>query len=965
MTTRSAALLPLLTKSPAQADRAAATDRDFLRRFADDKDQAAFAALVKRHGPMVLGVCRRVLGNSADADDACQATFLVLARKANLARWRPSVASWLYATARQVALNARTARLRRVRHEGRAARKAPPSPLAQITGEELLSILDEELARLPERYRSPVVLCCLEGLTRDEAARQLGVPPATLKGQLERGRRRLHTALERRGVGLGAGLLVLLATCPAGASTSHWNEVIRATVGGDVSPTIADLARGVAANGFLKKGLLGACVLAAAFAIGFGVAQPTSTSAGQQADKAAPPKAAEKKDAPAAKPATKDENRTVTGKVIDPDDKPVASAEIIHLPINGSAAVAGKTADDGTFKVTVPMKSPGSYLFPRVAGFASSEYLMPATNTPAEKTFKLVKDTPIRGRLIDTQGKPVAGASVTVRHLSGYGDTMDGFLAAWQKRTGDAHHPESKWFVSFRSWDNRKPANAGDMFAAVTDKDGRFTIPHLGCERLVDLYVKGPGIADAGFVIVLRSGFDPTPYNRETLEKLKSPYAVLGYNPMLYPPDTAIVAEAEKPIRGVIKEIATGQPRAGVTVTYHEPRNHRMPALTGTTDADGRYEIHGAKKINEYELSVKRDPATGMIGRTVKLRDTPAYEPIVADISVGKGIVLTGRLLDDQTGDPVSGYICLGVLADNDSAKSRPEFDSPDCYDLADTKEDGVYRTVVPPGPVLLMAGIRQTGVGKGPTESKYQQLKTDPDYPQYFDKQLSGFRSPGGVTTIIQGQWCKVLKLKPDESELTFDIRFKRASRFAIKVQDADGKPLTGVIAAGNTARDWAVPETCEKDTCLVYELDTAKPRFVAFLEPKRKLVGTLTLKGDEKEPVTATLGPAGRVKGKLVNAAGQPIANAIVNINYEHRAADEINQRVNGDWRSSERKIETNAVGEFEIDVVIPGEKFAVYGRKKDRFLEPPDRTKRFTVKAGETTDLGSIKLKQDGGE
>src|SRR4029077_8793286 len=111
---------------------------------------------------------------------------------------------------------------------------------------------------------------------------------------------------------------------------------------------------------------------------------------------------------------------------------------IIHLPVDGSPTVAAKTAEDGTFRVTVPLKDgPGSRLFPRAAVVASSEYLMPAQNTPAEIPFKLIKDTPIRGRLIDTQGEPVAGASVTVRHLSGYGDTMDKFLADWQKRPSD------------------------------------------------------------------------------------------------------------------------------------------------------------------------------------------------------------------------------------------------------------------------------------------------------------------------------------------------------------------------------------------------------------------------------------------------------------------------------------------------------------------------------------------------
>src|SRR5262249_35609323 len=450
---------------------------------------------------------------------------------------------------------------------------------------------------------------------------------------------------------------------------------------GNVPPAVAALAEGVAVNGVVKKTLLGVLAIAAAAIIGFGLGEPRTTTAGPEPEKAMPAKGGDKKESPAGKSDKSDKDRTITGKVLDPNGKPAAGVEIIRLPVDGSTAVVAKTADDGTFRVTVPLKDGrGAHLFPRAAGFASSEYLMPATNTPAEITFKLIKDTPIRGRLIDTQGKPVAGASVVVRHLSGYGDTMDKFLSDWQKRPSDGHAPESKWFVSFRSWDNRKPANAGEMFAAVTDKDGRFEIAHVGSERLANLHVRGPGIAEAGFEIVLRAGFDPTPYNRETLERLKSPYAVIGYNPMLYPPDTAIVAEAEKPIRGVVKETATGKPRAGITVALSEPRNHRMPRLFATTDADGRYEIHGAKKGNEYELSVKRDPAIGMMGRTVKLRDTPAYEPIIADIGVAKGIVLTGRFFDDQTGDPVHGYVCVGVLSDNESAKSRPEFDSPDFH---------------------------------------------------------------------------------------------------------------------------------------------------------------------------------------------------------------------------------------------------------------------------------------------
>src|SRR5437870_3610359 len=144
------------------ADKGGVTDRELLYRFADKGDRAAFASLVGRHTSMVLGVCQRTLSNVQDAEDACQATFLVLLKKAKAGRWQPSVANWLYATARKVAGNARLAARRRARREGRAAPRETVQPVDQISGRELLAILDEELANLSARYREPLVLCYLE-----------------------------------------------------------------------------------------------------------------------------------------------------------------------------------------------------------------------------------------------------------------------------------------------------------------------------------------------------------------------------------------------------------------------------------------------------------------------------------------------------------------------------------------------------------------------------------------------------------------------------------------------------------------------------------------------------------------------------------------------------------------------------------------------------------------------------------
>src|SRR5262249_537720 len=177
------------------------------------RDPAAFEALLARHGPMVLRVCQRVLGNWHDAEDAFQATFLVLARKAASVRSTAALGAWLHGVACRVALGARLSSARRRRLAAPAPDLAPldpcPDPLSELTAREALQILDEEVQRLPQPYRLPVILCCLEGLSQEEAARQLGWTPGSVKGRLERGRKRLHQRLAGRGLALPAALALV------------------------------------------------------------------------------------------------------------------------------------------------------------------------------------------------------------------------------------------------------------------------------------------------------------------------------------------------------------------------------------------------------------------------------------------------------------------------------------------------------------------------------------------------------------------------------------------------------------------------------------------------------------------------------------------------------------------------------------------------------------------------------------
>ncbi len=196
-----------------------AADKDLLERFARQRDQEAFAALVRRHGPMVLGVCRSVLRHEQDAEDACQATFLVLARKAGALRRPEAVGPWLHGVAYRLALHARSA-LRRSEARAAPGEVGPDvDPAAELIAREGQALLHEELVRLPAWYRDPLVLCYLQGATRDEAAQQLGCPVATLKSRLERGRQLLRTRLARRGLTLPAALTGLLLSEVASAAS--------------------------------------------------------------------------------------------------------------------------------------------------------------------------------------------------------------------------------------------------------------------------------------------------------------------------------------------------------------------------------------------------------------------------------------------------------------------------------------------------------------------------------------------------------------------------------------------------------------------------------------------------------------------------------------------------------------------------------------------------------------------------
>jgi RNA polymerase sigma factor (sigma-70 family) len=193
------------------------TDAQLLERFVAARDEASFAGLVRRHGAMVLAICRRVLRHEQDAEDAFQAAFLILARKAGAVRWQPSVGGWLFRVAHRIALKARK-RTARARTRERTVTDMPQMARATPAPDwELRALLDEAVSHLPEKYRAAVVLCYVEGKTQEEAGRRLGLSTDAVKGRLRQARALLQKWLRRRGVALSVGVLAARAAEEASA----------------------------------------------------------------------------------------------------------------------------------------------------------------------------------------------------------------------------------------------------------------------------------------------------------------------------------------------------------------------------------------------------------------------------------------------------------------------------------------------------------------------------------------------------------------------------------------------------------------------------------------------------------------------------------------------------------------------------------------------------------------------------
>jgi hypothetical protein len=334
-------------------------------------------------------------------------------------------------------------------------------------------------------------------------------------------------------------------------------------------------------------------------------------------------------------------------------------------------------------------------------------------------------------------------------------------------------------------------------------------------------------------------------------------------------------------------------------------------------------------------------------------------------VGVKKGIIITGKVIDQSTGKPIPGWVHIGILNGNRFVEDYPTFDSSAWIDTPRTGDDGTFRVVALPGPVLLMGGPDETRLPqKQRARLKYKPVTPDPQYPQYFSKkgQRNSLGAPyvffsyKGITPI-SGNFCKVLDLKPGSTLVKQDVLLELGTDLPIRIEDVDGQPLPKALVTGMGPENWQRPIVCATDTCSAYNLEAGKSRLMVFFHPLRKLAGTLTLKGDEKPTIIVKLGPAGAIKGRLLDSDGEPLAGIAVDLRFKDREAAEVHEVIH----KSKQAI-TDANGMFLLDDVIPELKFQLSVRRGQQRFEHQTKPAEMAiqVKPGECRDLGAIKLK-----
>jgi RNA polymerase sigma factor (sigma-70 family) len=929
------------------------SDTELLQRFAADREERAFAALFRRHGPLVWSICYSVLHHRQDTEDAFQATFLLLARRAGSIRKTEAVASWLYRVAHRVATKAGQNMARRRFQERQGDQRQVSPPEAEAAWRELQALLNEEVQRLPEKYRAPFILCCLEGKTGPEAARQLGWKVGTVTGRLTEARKLLQRRLGRRGVALSS-VLAAATVAQAGAATAcaalaegtvkaALAFTTQAATAGLVSAKAAALVEAVAKQLAVTKLkvatalLLGGALLTA----GAGAlmhtalaAKETPTAASQPQQPRAKKEVRERSESSKPGAEGKDSIR-YSGRVLGPDGKSVTGAKLYVTLAYGYAhrpeqsPLYGTTGADGRFKFAVPR---AKYLdMPTFVGVMAANYgagwvMVPADGKREDLALQVVTDdVPITGHIVDLEGKPVSGATLRVLQINAApGEDLGQWLEAANAKKGLSLELEQQYLKQY---------TIAVSAQAKTDGEGRFRLTGIGRNRLVRVQLDGPTIASQQLCILTRPGNAIEVTEFEGKPEYNDPRRVTTY----FGANFRYVAAPTKPIIGVLRDKDTKKPLAGVTIQSFKLANnpiHGMDIVQTTTDAQGRYRLTGMPKGKDNKIRLMPRDDQPYVSVHALVPDSPGLDPVTVDFELKRGVWIEGKVTDKVTGKPLKASVEYFSMESNPNLGDYPGF-SGTFHNIIAGKEDGSYRVVGLPGPGLI---------GVYYQKDHYMRAgERDDEYAAKYTQETPLNTAP--YVLFFPNNFNAVARIEPGKEldSVKQDVTIDPGWTFTGRLLGPDDKPLEGVGRFGTGV--WDDPEKRPAEFT-VRAFNPRRPRDIFFQHLEKGLVGMAQPPKENGGSIIVRMDSGAAVTGRLVDAHGQPRAGVELELTF----------RIKGPGWSHfpPERIKTDREGRFRIGALLPKYDYRLSDHKGELLVGEG-------LRLGQRKDLGDVRIKE----
>jgi hypothetical protein len=644
------------------------------------------------------------------------------------------------------------------------------------------------------------------------------------------------------------------------------------------------------------------------------------------------------------------------GRVLGPDGKPVAGAKLYLLYATSRPLSLLATSDEkGGFDVTLArgdfdqshdsLPWEHAEIIAVAAGHAIG--LVPhAPGTAAPRTDLTVRlprdDVPLQGRIVDLEGKPVAGVTVRVRGLIvPRKEDLSAFVQALNDKQELFPPVHEHAFGPLEGLDGN---NIGTLFPKVTtDADGRFQFQGIGRERFVSLRIEGPTIVTRDVFAMTRPG--------RTLQ-------LPGYR--RYLPDTDLftiygnglehVAAPSRPIVGVVRDKDTGKPIPGAVVTSYKRADSHISAVTdlrAVADREGRYRLLGMPKGEGNIVRAGPPEDQPYLMSVQRIDNPPGVGPVTADFALKRGVWLTGRVLDQVTKGPLHAQVQYVVFEDNPHRKEAPGLDV-DGY-LQTNAKDGKFRTVALPGRGLLAARAWSDRYRFGLGADGIKGLEPNGHFHTYPHMLYAmGFN--------------RLVEINPpaDTKEVTLDLLLDPGRTVKGTVLGPNGTPLAGARVSGlrtyGGRGQWEHKPLPTSDF-IVTGVDREQTRLLQFTHAEKKLAGHFVLKGEEKGPVQVKLVAAGTLGGRLVTPDGVPVSDGhLISLQGPIGAPD--SPKESPTVGALPNELAPGKDGKFRIEGVIPGLTYHL-GLVRGMYLHRlgGGAAGKVSVKPGETKDLGDV--------